>query len=367
MKKKKRIKRLLFLVLAAIIELGGIVTGNGIERTTAYEEEGLSDEELYGEGEENVLGKTGVNKERGLSKTEGDSQRMKPDNAELKMDEHKQMKEKDSDERENEKHSSGKEIPLSESVGESNVSGDAVMEKESGVLTPAVPEIYFEGVEQNSYYQQDVTLTVRVSEGVLPDQVYSKLLQSTMGGPIKTKEMGVTPMGKIVGTTEVVSEEGDYEMIVQILQEQKVAAQKELKFHIDKTKPQIDIMRCRELCKYSIDVEELRRQLVRDNSPVETELLVNDRKVENTEIKEPGEYDITIRTVDCAGNQNEAQTTVVLEDNDIAVKSARIQKYMLSSVGMVLILGSGLLAWERRKEKQKEEDENKDGAEIGTE
>lgn len=353
--------------------------------------EGLSDAELYGNGQESVLyqgtkqnpsGGNGAKNKSLQSEAKGKDKPKEPaidnDKVEDKDEEDKvdinEVKIKPSDdEAENENGSFENREAF-----QNNVSGDAV------VIT---------GVEPDGVYNKDVIIEISVikpeEEATISAQLYklseeqvpdtdenSDKVNTGKAASIAVNEtgniadiedrrnrqpglqIGLSAVGQLVSGRQQVSEEGSYELVIQQStnrqQEEYGEAKviKALAFVLDKTAPIIDRKLIEKLCENRIDIEEICQRAVQDESEVMTACYVNEQKLEKGVIERPGDYELTIEARDKAGNETKEQLQITLPGQ--TEPPGQRSRWMVSSV-IVMMFGGGLLVWEGRKEKKEDE------------
>ena len=387
--------------------------------------EGLSDAELYGNGQESILYQNSSKKKNSPSRNQkADTQGADSDSSEAKKGkeqdydsvETKAEKETDSDsskvKAEKKKLIPDEEDSIGDSSGnaltEAAISGDAFIKEEDIIIT---------GVHPNSIYNRDVTIEIsavkpngplsvlaelcKVSDGQNVDNEKSENTEKsenmeksediTSGeGTLADKEfaeettdeywtdeidhdrsrqlglqIGLSATGQLISGKQQVSEEGRYELVVwqeangeqklQLAEEQKIL--KSLYFTVDKTAPVIDRELINRLCENRIDIGEICRRAVRDESKVTTNCYVNEQQLSEGVIKRPGEYELIVKAEDEAGNQVQEQLQITLQDEE--GNSKKQSRFMTPSV-IVLLFGGSLLLWEKRKEKKEDEYEQRD-------
>lgn len=336
----------IFVVVVLVLGIHTVCGEIYYSRAMENVQEGLSDEELYGNGSENVLGKKapvvtkqGQPEEVGKEKQQPEKSVKQPNTSQVEI---KQEEEQTAVQPE---ESLKTENSQEESLGAEDYQEDS--------------KIHIDGVEEQGYYKEPVNIQVQLPQGTQSDQVSGRLIRSVIGGIAETREMGVVPMGKLLGMSEEVNQEGDYKVQIQIQQEQEVIAQEQVEFHVDWTPPKMEYKRWQEMCRKKIDAKEL-QSTVKDSSPVKTEVLVNERSVEQNPVEQSGEYELLVRAVDAAGNQTQKQATVMVGGTEKNTQFVHAQKNKISSLtlaGLTLLLGAGLFVREHRQEKQIEEDE----------
>ena len=178
-------------------------------------------------------------------------------------------------------------------------------------------------------------------------------------------QIGLSATGQLISGKQQVSEEGRYELVVwqeadgeqglKLTEEQKIL--KGLYFTVDKTAPVIDRELINRLCENRIDIGEICRKAVRDESKVTTNCYVNEQQLSEGVIKRPGEYELVVQAEDEAGNQAQEQLQITLQDEEGKIKKQ--SRFMTPSV-IVLLFGGSLLLWEKRKEKKEDEYEQRD-------
>lgn len=371
--------------------------------------EGLSDAELYGNGQESILYQNSSQKKNLPSRNQkADTREADNDSSETKA--------------EREKLISGKEDSIGDSSGnaltKASISGDAFIKEEDIIIT---------GVQPNGIYNSDVTIEIsavkpneavsvlaeiyKVSDGQNVDKEKSenaensenieksentensedieKLENMTSGeGMLADREfageaaaeywtdeidngrsrqlglqIGLSATGQLISGKQQVSEEGRYELMVwqeageeqELTEEQKIL--KRLHFTVDKTAPVIDRELINRLCENRIDIVEICRKAVRDESKVTTNCYVNEQQLSEGVIKRSGEYELIVQAEDEAGNQVQEQLQITLQDEE--GKPKKQSRFMTPSV-IVLLFGGSLLIWERRKEKKEDEYEQRD-------
>lgn len=251
---------------------------------------------------------------------------------------------------------------------ESITSADAVLKEEDIVIT---------GVESGGVYNKAVTIEI---SAVQPDAVYplrAQLYKAEEAGEQQDEmrhfegdelglQIGLSSVGQLVSGSTRVSEEGSYELKLwqdadrQQESPEEIKPIRQLSFMLDMTAPVIDRERIRRLCESRIDIEEICKKAVRDESKVTTNCFVNEQQFSKGIIQRPGEYELVIKAEDEAGNQVQEQVQITLKDRqDMTKKQGRYSRFMAPSV-IVLLFGVSLFMRERKKEKQEVEYEQRD-------
>ena len=363
--------------------------------------EGLSDAELYGNGQESILYQNSSQKKNLPSHNQkADTQEADSDSSEAEKGkeqdydsvETKVEKDTDSDsskvKAEKEKLISDGEDSVGGSSGnaltEATILGDAFIKEEDIIITGVHPNgIYKVSDEQNEDNEKlekteksenvEKSEDMTSGEGTLADKEFAEEATTEYWTDKIDKgrgrhlglQIGLSATGQLISGKQQVSEEGRYELVVwqeadgeqglKLTEEQKIL--KSLYFTVDKTAPIIDRELINRLCENRIDIGEICRKAVRDESKVTTNCYVNEQQFSEGVIKRPGEYELVVQAEDEAGNQAQEQLQITLQDEEGKIKKQ--SRFMTPSV-IVLLFGGSLLLWERRKEKKEDEYEQRD-------
>lgn len=351
--------------------------------------EGLSDAELYGNGQESIL-------------YQGSSQKkLQSDSSQGKKTEYKnQQSDREAKEDAKEKKTAGSNAV--QGADRKDGTADGVLEQEAVSANaigkegdiPEGPSMQVECITSADAFlkEEDIVIT-----GVKPDGVYNKAvtieisaIQSDAAYPLLAQlykeekaggqddeldglgndaiglQIGLSSVGQMVSGNTKISEEGSYKLTVW----QETDGQKELTerskpikqvcFVLDKSAPVINREMISSLCKHKIDIEEVCKKVVQDESKVTTSCLVNGQQLSEGVIERPGEYELVIKAEDEAGNQVQEQVQITLKDKQEMVETqGRYSRFMAPSA-IVLLFGASLLIRERRKEKKEVEYEQRD-------
>ncbi len=320
---------------------------------SAYTEEGLSDEQLYGNGEENVLG----NKAR--SRTAEAAEKKRKDTS-VKASQDTNPEEKKSESYDKPEESENADIASEEAAVNKSASGEADTSEETDISSDSnnsANETVIEvtGVEDKKYYNSAVQVGVKIDSINENTKAEACIVNEKDG---VSRFIGLTPVGEVLEGEEEVTEEGNYSVSVVVADDSKEEIKKELSFCMDKTAPVIDKELCRELCASEINVDEIKEKVVFDESPVKVSVSINQQEVDKGIVKQSGDYDIAVSATDEAGNSSDEEVSVTLGNSE-ADNNKSAQKRMLYPLsGIIILAGSTLYYQEKRKEKKREEEEN---------
>ena len=326
----KRIKQKLCLggitVLVLMLTMSFNVTAKKIckKNIVNFEEEGLSDEELYGNGEYSIF-----SDHKGKNEKKEQEKKVNPNNlvqpkASVSTKEVKQLEETQSNLIPKQGYEENKTNENDNKQIEENENKKEKCEEKN-----SEPKVIIEGAQQEGYYNQDVNLKVRVEDTEYDKRDTSVTTTFTdLNGIYQKEPVTFKQNSKISEDFYVLREEGMYEVEVEVLQEEKVIKEESRKFYIDKTPPEIVLEEVENKTIPEINIIELKEKCVKDKSPVESNIYVNGME-ETDNVTKEGDYQLTLKATDQAQNQTtkSAFVTVVPEiTEDISATSNAMEK-----------------------------------------
>lgn len=345
--------------------------------------EGLSDAELYGNGQESILYQGSSQKKLRSDSSQGKKTEYKNQQSDREVKE--AAKEKTTARSNAVQGANGKEGTADGVFEQEEASANAISREGDTPEGPSMQEeritsadaflkeedIIITGVKPDGVYNNAVTIEI---SAVQSDAAYPLLAQlykeekaegqddevEGLGNGAIGLQIGLSSVGQMVSGNTKISEEGSYKLKVW----QEPDGQKELTerskpikqvcFVLDKTAPVINREMISSLCKHKIDIEEVCKKVVQDESKVTTSCLVNGQQLSDGVIERPGEYELVIKAEDEAGNQVQEQVQITLKDKQEMAEHGRYSRFMTPSA-IVLLFGASLLIREWRKEKQEVE------------
>ncbi len=297
-----------------------------------FADEGLSDSQLYGYGSENVLG----------HKKKSSPVTPRYNNASVETTTDKVTTEDVLRSTEDSEPEPGKDSKLERSL----VKSPKIITKKSEVNEEV--DLKIVGVEDDHYYNDDLDISIDVSGLSSGDAVDAVVFRKAFDGNSLRHNMIVNTDEDMSHAEEMISDEGEYNLDVQVSRGVEVLKHTSKKFVLDKTPPVFDETMFNEMTKDQIDVAYLVSNSFTDNSPLDTSIVINDSKVEGGVITEPGEYDVTLKASDKAGNVSDINKNVVIEN--VTVKKNPVKQNMYHQlIGITLLVGSSLFYLERKK------------------
>lgn len=306
--------------------------------------EGLSDRQLYGNGEESILyeqEKKQAPSEKRKNSSTVSSEVTTNAAATTQMTENAEVT--STTEREDkEKEKSSEERTTEETVQE--VQED---ETETNGQEQKQDEITIEGVTDQEYYKEDVSLRV-LAPSSKTDLSIQLLECSKQQWKVK-KELGLQTTGATMIAEDTVTEEGQYQLAIYDQVNEAKSLLESRTFQIDKTPPVISFQ-MPEKNEAILSIKEWKEQAVTDQSPVEVTCYINEQEVTAGSVKTPGEYEIRLQAVDAAGNEASEQQTIIIPEKK---KEIRKGGWMFPSCVVVVLFGGSLLVKEWIKQRRK--------------
>ncbi len=317
--------RLISFALAAIVLLFCFFNSFSV---LGYAEE-LSDDQLYGYEEENVLG----HEVRRNVTPKTDSK--------LSVTEANPQTESTTEEK--------KDLSVSKEASKKADKTESNKEDESGELC-----IVITGVSENAYYNDNLDINIDISGVADNTNVEAVIKRRSFGGVEEKHDVIMKPdENRLIGK-EAIIDEGKYTLDIQVLDGLKVLKHTDASFILDKTSPQIEEALFSELIVDEINPKILVDRMVSDDSPVDTVVKVNGTIVGNNVITDEGEYDVALLCTDKAGNVSSAGYNVSLTNGDSKVDSINQQSTYHQLIGVVMLIGSILFYRERKSKDSKE-------------
>lgn len=331
MEKRKRLWCLFSMIVLIVVLLEG-------KNSCA---EGLSDRQLYGNGEESIFyeqesKQTSSGKRRNSSTlssevtTNAVATTQMADTAEIASTTEMEKKEKEK---------SSEETTTEETVQEVQEDETETEQKQD--------EITIEGVTDQEYYKEDVSLRV-LAPASKPDLSIQLLECREQQWKVK-KEIGLQMTGATMIAEDTVTEEGQYQLAIYDQVNEAKSLLESRTFQIDKTPPVISFQMPKKK-EVILSIKEWKEQAVTDQSPVEVTCYVNEQEVTAGSVKTPGEYAIRLQAVDAAGNEASEEQTIVIPEKK---KEIRKGGWMFPSCVVVVLFGVSLLVKEWMKQRRK--------------
>jgi hypothetical protein len=203
-------------------------------------------------------------------------------------------------------------------------------------------------VEDDYYYNDNLDISIDITGLSSGDAVDAVVFKKTFDGNSLRHNMIVNTEGDKAYSKETISEEGEYNLDVQVSRGLEVLKHTNRKFILDRTPPEFMDDIFADMGPDQIDVAYLISKSFSDNSPVETSVIINDSTVKGGIIKEPGEYDVKLKAVDKAGNVSDVTKNVVIENAAVNKKPVKQNMYH-QLIGVTLLVGSSLFYIERKR------------------
>ncbi len=328
--------RIYYRIMCIILACMFLMSGAGCTFFNCFADEGLTDSQLYGYGEENVLGHS-------KKKTSSSHNDKVISSKEVITDKAGDDSEKGKDLKAAEDISTDSSNNLkSIKVQKDESSAEAIQREE-----PKEIDVKIIGVEDNYYYNDELDISVDVSGLSDSDNVDAVVLRKTFDGNTMRHNMIINKDNDTIHSEEKINEEGEYSLDVQVSRGVNVLKHLNRSFVFDMTPPQFNEDMFNKMSKEQIDVAYLISNSFTDDSPCETVAEVNNNKVEGGIIKDEGEYDITLKATDKAGNVSSISKNMHIKN--VQEKTPVKQNMYHQLIGATLLVGSSLLYFERKK------------------